>query len=184
MLHIFPSVEHRICPGEHVEVLPAEEVVPLIIEVAIVVPRPVVVTTIFELSPQIIAPLRHLVPEDTAPILTYPPLTQTDQLRPSDEQRIAPVRQIEKLVAGAECEVLVEEVELEEVELEEVGLVVLFMVLDDVELVLILVELKVELNELEELELEGTPLAKTVTSLLFPGVVAQSEVGGTLLSPA
>jgi hypothetical protein len=126
----------------------------------------------------------HLVPEDTAPILTYPPLTQTDQLRPSDEQRIAPVKQMEELVVVAEREVLVEELLLEDEILMDVELVVLLVVLEDVELVLLVVELEVELDEVDEFELEDPPLAKTVISLLFPGVVAQSDVGGTLLFPA
>jgi hypothetical protein len=122
----------------------------------------------------------HLVPEDTVPMLTYPPLTQTDQLRPSDEQRIAPVKQVEELVVLAKCEVLVEELLLED----EVAEVVLLAVLEYAELVLLVVGLEVELDEMDEFELEDPPLAKTVISLLFPGVVPQSDVGGTLLFPA
>jgi hypothetical protein len=40
---------------------------------------------VFELPAQTMAPLMHLVPEETAPILMKAPLTQTDQLRLSDE---------------------------------------------------------------------------------------------------
>jgi hypothetical protein len=57
-------------------------------------------------------------------------------------------------------------------------------VLEDVELVVLVAVLEVEFDELDEFELEDPPLAKTVISLLLPGVVAQSDVGGTLPSPA
>lgn len=39
----------------------------------------------FELEAHMMAPLTHFVPDDTAPILTKLPSTQTDQPSPSDE---------------------------------------------------------------------------------------------------
>jgi hypothetical protein len=173
MLQLLPSVAHRIAPEVH----PVDEAVLLdeldVCIVALVLVIIAVVAPELELLAQTIAPLIHLVPDETDPMLTNALFTQTDQLSPSEEHRITPVVHPE----GVE-----EDVEL---------------VLEEVEVVAVDVEVEIEDDEVEDveedvelevvLELEPDklpPVPTTVTSRLLPAMLAQSEVLGTFVSPA
>ena len=85
MLQLFPSVAHRIAPEVHPVDEPAllDELDVCIVDLVLVVIA--VVAPELELLAQTIAPLIHLVPDETDPMLTNALFTQTDQLSPSEE---------------------------------------------------------------------------------------------------
>ena len=97
MYQLFPSEEHLIDPEEHPEDGEEVDIVDVVLDVlvflALLVAVGVVVDTVvpgvlFDCefpTAQTIAPFTHFVPDETAPILINAPLTQTDQLRLSDE---------------------------------------------------------------------------------------------------
>jgi len=81
MLQLFPSVAHWMTAELH----PAVPVAEVVVCVVDFVPVVTAVVPELELLAQTIAPLIHLVPEETGPMLTNTLLTQTDQLSPSEE---------------------------------------------------------------------------------------------------
>ena len=106
ILQLFPSVPHLICPEVHplepefpefpelLDVVAAGElgvvtfgVVAGVVDVVGVVGSGDVGVVVAgsKFAAQTMAPLTRLVAEETAPMLTYTELTQTDQLRPSGE---------------------------------------------------------------------------------------------------
>jgi len=85
MLQLFPSVAHLISPELQPVDDPAVEELEVVCVVALVLVVTAVVVPELELLIQTIAPLIHFVPDDTSPILTNALLTQTDQLKPSEE---------------------------------------------------------------------------------------------------
>jgi len=97
ILQLLPSDEQLISPELHppdtAEVVGDVAAAWAVLLVFWPVPLLVVWTVVagLELLEHTMAPFRHFVPDETAPMLTYKPLTQTDQLSPSEGHWIAPV---------------------------------------------------------------------------------------------